>query len=126
MTPQGYGEQSGQAWHEGAELYRLLAENSTDLISKHTSEGVYTYASPACRSLLGYEPEELLGHSAYEFVHPDNLEQTRTTHPLMPRHPDPYTVSYRIRRKDGSYIWVETTTRRVQQSRADDVIETTA
>ena len=126
MTQQSYGKQSGQASHEDEVLFRLLAENSTDMISKHTSEGVYTYASPACRSLLGYEPEELLGHSAYEFVHPDDLEQTRTTHPLMPRHPDPYTVSYRIRRKDGSYIWVETTTRRVQQSRADDVIETMA
>ena len=126
MTPQGYGEQSGQAWHESAELYRLLAENSTDLISRHTSAGVYTYASPACRSLLGYEPEELVGHSAYEFVHPDDLERTRTTHPLIPRHSAPSTVSYRIRRKDGSYVWFETTARRVRQPRADDVIETTA
>ena len=126
MTQQSYGKQSGQASHEDEVLFRLLAENSTDMISKHTSEGVYTYASPACRSLLGYEPEELLGHSAYEFVHPDDLEQTRTTHPLMPRHPDPYTVSYRIRRKDGSYIWIETTTRRVRQPRANDVIETMA
>jgi PAS domain S-box-containing protein len=126
MSPQGYGKQSGQASHEGAELYRLLAENSTDLISKHTSEGLYTYASPACRSLLGYEPEELIGHSAYEFVHPDDLERTRTTHPLIPPHPTPSTVTYRIRRKDGSYVWFETTTRRVRQPRVDDAIETTA
>ncbi len=126
MTPQGYGEQSGQAWHEGAELYRLLAENSTDLISKHTSEGVYTYASPACRSLLGYEPEELVGHSAYEFVHPDDLERTRTAHPLIPRHPATSTVRYRIRRKDGSYVWFETTTRGVLQPGTDDLVETIA
>src|SRR5215212_10161484 len=115
MSQQSYGEQSGQAWHEGAELYRLLAENSTDLISKHTSEGVYTYASPACRILLGYEPEELIGRSAYEFFHPDDLEQTRTTHSLMPQHSDPHTVTYRIRRKSGSYIWFETTTRSVRR-----------
>ena len=126
MTPQRYGKQSGQASHEGEELYRLLAENSTDMISKHTSEGVYTYASPACRSLLGYEPEELVGHSAYEFVHPQDLEQTRTLHPLMPRHPDPYTVSYRIRREDGSYIWFETTTRGVRQPGTEEVLETMA
>ena len=126
MTPQRYGKQSGQASHEGEELYRLLAENSTDMISKHTSEGVYTYASPACRSLLGYEPEELVGHSAYEFVHPQDLEQTSTTHPLMPRHPDPHTVSCRIRRKDGSYIWFETTTRGVRQPGTEEVLETMA
>src|SRR5215207_4853022 len=100
MTPERNGSQTRQLLQESEELYRLLAENSTDLISKHTPEGVYTYASPACRSLLGYEPEELVGHSAYEFVHPDDLERTRTTHPLIPRHHAPSTVSYRIRRKD--------------------------
>jgi hypothetical protein len=36
MTPQSYGRQSGQPSHEGEELYRLLADNSIDLISKHT------------------------------------------------------------------------------------------
>lgn len=82
MTPQSYGRQPS---HEGEELYLLLTENSTDMISRHTSEGVYTYASPACRSLLGYEPEELVGHSAYEFFHPDDLEHSSTTHSLICR-----------------------------------------
>src|SRR5215210_2125638 len=105
MTLGSNGRQSRQASHDSEKLYRLLAENSTDMISKHTSESVYTYASPACRSLLGYEPEELVGHSAYEFFHPEDLEQTRTTLSLMLQHHEPYTVSYRIRRKDGFYIW---------------------
>ena len=78
MTPQSYGRQTRRVSHTAEELYRLLAENSTDMISKHTSEGVYTYASPACRALLGYEPEELVGHSANEFFHPEDLEQTKT------------------------------------------------
>ena len=45
------------------------------MISKHTPEGVYTYASSACRSLLGYDPEELVGRDAYEFLHPDDVEE---------------------------------------------------
>src|SRR5829696_3495673 len=126
MAPQSYGGQSGQPSHEGEELYRLLADNSTDLISKHTPEGLYTYASPACRSLLGYEPEELIGRSAREFVHPDDLERTRTTHPLMAQHCDSHTVTYRIRRKDGSYVWFETTTRGVRQPGTDEPTETIA
>jgi PAS domain S-box-containing protein len=126
MTPQSYGRQSGQPSHEGEELYRLLADNSIDLISKHTPEGLYTYASPACRSLLGYEPEELIGRSAREFVHPDDLERTRTTHPLMAQHCDSHTVTYRIRRKDGSYVWFETTTRGVWQPGTDELTETIA
>ena len=127
MTPQSYGRQSGQPSHEGEELYRLLADNSIDLISKHTPEGLYTYVSPACRSLLGYEPEELMGRPAREFVHPDDLERTRTTHPLMAQHRGSHTVTYRIRRKDGSYVWFETTTRGVvRQPGTEELTETIA
>ena len=108
---------------ENEELYRLLAEHSTDMISKHTPEGVYTYASPACRSLLGYEPEELVGRDAYEFFHPDNLEQISKTHSTILERPDTYTVGYRIRRKDGSYIWFETTSRTVRDQNTDEVLE---
>ena len=123
MTPESNGSQTRQLLQESEELSRLLAENSTDLISKHTPEGVYTYASPACRTLLGYEPEELLGHSAYEFSHPEDLEQIRSTHSLLLQHPDVHTVSYRIRRKDGSYIWFETTSRGVREPGTDEVLE---
>jgi PAS domain S-box-containing protein len=126
MTPQSYGRQTRRVSHTSEELYRLLAENSTDMISKHTSEGVYTYASPACRALLGYEPEELVGHSANEFFHPEDLEQAKTTPAVIPQHPDLYTISYRIRRKDGSYIWFETTSRRVREPGTDEVLEIVA
>src|SRR5919202_5322619 len=88
---------------ESDELYRLLAEHSTDMISKHTPEGVYTYASPASRSLLGYDPEDLLGRNAYELFHPDDIEEIKRTHSAILERPDTYTVGYRIRRKHGSY-----------------------
>ncbi len=63
-----------QALRASEEKFRLLAENSTDMISRHTPDGVYRYVSPACRTLLGYEPEELVGHSAFEFFYPDDRE----------------------------------------------------
>ncbi len=106
---------------EREELYRLIADNSTDMISKHTPEGVYTYASPACRSLLGYEPEELIGCSAYEFFHPEDLEEIKKAHSLILSLPDPYTVSHRVRRKDGSYVWFETSSRTIQTLDTDTV-----
>ncbi len=105
------------------ELYRLIAANSTDMISKHTPEGVYTYASPACRSLLGYEPEELVGRSAYEFFYPEDLEAIRGVHSSILELPDTYTVSYRIYRKDESYIWFETTSRTVKDPETNAVQE---
>jgi PAS domain S-box-containing protein len=108
---------------ESNELYRLLAEHSTDMISKHTPEGVYTYASPASRSLLGYDPEDLVGRDAYEFLHPDDLEEIQRTHSAILERPDTYTVAYRIRRKDGSYTWFETTSRTVRDPETDEVLE---
>ena len=57
--------------------FRMLAENSTDMISCHTLDGAYTYASPACKSLLGYGPEELIGHSCYEFINVETLPEVK-------------------------------------------------
>jgi len=115
--------ESEAALRESEELYRLLAENSTDMISKHTPDGVYLYASPACHALLGYEPEELVGRSAYEFFHPDDLEAIRQTHSTILELPDTYTVSYSTRRKDGSYIRFETTSRTIRDPETGEVRE---
>ena len=91
--------------------YRLLAENSTDMISKHTPSGVYTYVSPVCTNLLGFEPEDLIGTSAYDYFHPEDLQQIQNSHSSINAKNNIATVIYRIRRKDGSYTWFETTSR---------------
>lgn len=103
--------------------FRLLAENSTDFISRHTPEGIYLYASPACRRLLGYEPEELIGHPAYEFFHPDDIPVITTSHKTILDRRIVTTVSYRIRRKDGAYIWFETTSHTVHDKQTGEIIE---
>ena len=56
------------------ELYRLLAENSTDTIVRGDLDGVRLYISPAVRTLLGYEPEAMIGRKAIDIVHPDDIE----------------------------------------------------
>ncbi len=94
--------------------YRLLAEHATDMISRHDPGGLYVYASPACRHLLGYEPEELIGRSAYDFFHPDDVQQIKQSHDAILDRPNASTVSYRLRRKDGSYALVETTSRTIR------------
>ena len=111
----GNGGDSGiEMLREGETLYRLLAENATDLISRHTLGGVYTYASPASKPLLGYEPEELVGSSAYDLFHPEDLEEIRKSHSNITDGRGAYTVSYRIRRKNAEYTWFETTSRVVR------------
>lgn len=98
------------------ERYRLMTENATDMISRHTLDGIYLYVSPACRPLLGYAPEEMLGRSAYDFFHPDDLTEIQHSNTAIQEQPIVYTASYRIRRKDGDYIWFETTSRTIRDA----------
>jgi PAS domain S-box-containing protein len=107
---------------ESESSFRLLAENSTDLISRHRPDGTYLYASPACLSLLGYMPDEMVGRDIYELIHPDDLPVTRASHEAMMAK-QVQTVSYRVRRKDGSYLWLESTSRAIADQATGDVIE---
>ena len=98
---------------ESEERFRLLAENSTDMISRHTPEGIYLYASPASERLMGYSPEDLIGHSSYEFIEPDDIPNVEQSHSTILEKQVVFTVVYRIKRKDGKFIWLETTSRTI-------------
>lgn len=88
--------------------YRMLAEHSTDMISKHAADSTMLYVSPACRTLLGYEPEELLGKQVDEFLHPDDQAAYEAINPASADVSDVVTLAFRFRRKDGAYVWLET------------------
>lgn len=91
--------------------YRWLAESTTDLISRHSRDGTFLYASRAARDLLGYEPEELIGVSAYDLFHPDDLADLLNKSPRVYYHAGFYRQTYRFRARDGHYVWFETTSR---------------
>ncbi|HEY9608872.1 PAS domain S-box protein [Allocoleopsis sp.] len=117
-------KQAEEALRESEARFRLIAENSTDMISRHTpEEGIFLYASPACQTLLGYDPEDLVGHSAYEFFHPDDLAQIRKSHATILELPVTYTVAYRHHCKDGHYIWLETTCRTIRDPQTGAILE---
>ncbi len=103
--------------------YRLMAENSTDMITRHNPKGVFLYVSPASKALLGYEPSELIGRLPNYYFHPDDLETVAKAHSKVLALPITYTVSYRIRCKDDNYIWFETTSRTIRDPETGSVQE---
>jgi PAS domain S-box-containing protein len=96
------------ALEESERLHRMLSETSGDVVSRADSEGRYTYVSAAARRLYGWDPEEMVGRSAFEFIHPDDQAVTRTRlAELVGGAADEVTAEYRLRRSDGDWLWVE-------------------
>ncbi|MBD3404288.1 PAS domain-containing protein [candidate division GN15 bacterium] len=99
--------------------YRLLADKALDMISHHAPDGTYLWVSPSANTLLGYEPGELVGTNAYDYFHPDDLAEIQRSHTTIMRGTRVYTVQYRIRRANSSYVWFETNSAVVRDETGD-------
>lgn len=103
--------------------YQWLAESTTDLISRHARDGTFLYASNAARELLGFEPEELIGISAYQLFHPADLSDLLNKSPQVYYHNGFYQQTYRFRAKSGRYVWFETTSRTRRDPTTGELID---
>ncbi len=94
--------------------YRLLADNSTDMVTLLGPDRRRTYVSPASERLLGWRPEELVGQDPRVFVHPEDEEDLSANMALLAAQGQAPPVCYRARCKDGTWAWVEAVGRRMQ------------
>lgn len=91
-----------------ADFFRLLADHSTDTLVRGNLDGVRLYISPAVRTLLGYEPEELVGRRASEINHPDDARAFgQMMADIRAGRIDRATTEHRQRHKDGHWVWIE-------------------
>ncbi|MCP5411525.1 MAG: PAS domain-containing sensor histidine kinase [Alphaproteobacteria bacterium] len=92
---------------QGAAMYRFLADNSMDLITRHSSDGCVCFASPATHALLGRAPEEIVGLAPAELVHPDDLAAVQSALMEASYFGRLGEAQVRLRHKDGHHVWAE-------------------
>jgi len=102
-----------RALQEQQRLYRIVAENASDVVGIHSLDGTFQYVSPSAETVLGHASQELLGSNPSALVAPEDLAFWRTAFSAAVRG-QPASGSYRLRHGGGAYIWVETVTGPIQ------------
>jgi diguanylate cyclase (GGDEF)-like protein/PAS domain S-box-containing protein len=87
--------------------FEVLADTLGEMVSRHTPDGVYTYASGSTTAIFGFSPDELIGESGYDFVHPDDVDDVRGAHAVLLNGGERVDVNYRCRHKNGAWIFCE-------------------
>lgn len=103
-----------EAWRNSDE-FRLLTENSSDMVTRIGPDRKRRYISPACRRILGQEPADLIGSAPRDVTHPEDRQQMiDTLRPVYAGEQEEATSVYRIRHSDGRWIWLEASVRSVR------------
>ncbi len=98
--------------------YRLLAEESNDIISRHGPDIRTTYISPAIKRILGYASWEILGTLTTASIHPDDVDVLAGMFRNSYHGDGRWTATIRHRHKQGHYVWLEVTARSLRDARS--------
>jgi diguanylate cyclase (GGDEF)-like protein/PAS domain S-box-containing protein/excisionase family DNA binding protein len=104
--------QAEEALRASEARFRALSENATDLVSIADAQGIFRYVSPAYQTILGYDPNEMIGTECFDYFHPDDIAGVRQ------RWADRVAgligttrTETRFRHADGSWRWIENNVR---------------
>ena len=106
--------------------FRLLAEESSDMVMRISLDENISYISPSCSRILGWDAGQLSGTSALAGIHSDDLSRVKqTVAGLKQGTIDETKIIYRNRNRQGQWIWLETTlhaTRNIGTGNIDGVV----
>ena len=98
------------------EWFRILTENSQDMVTVISPDGKILYCSPSTRHSLGYSPEELRTQDSFSFLHPEDVAKAREAVARAFTDPDERSyVEYRVRHANGSWRWLESIGKRLPE-----------
>ena len=101
--------------------YRMLVENSCDIIFSLDMDGYCDYVSPAWKNLLGHEPADIIGHNFREFVNQEDIQRCAHIIKAVMRTNSIQEMTYRVHHADGSWRWH---TARVNRHRDENGVQT--
>jgi diguanylate cyclase (GGDEF)-like protein/PAS domain S-box-containing protein len=97
------------------EMYRFLAENSMDAIWQLDDQLRFVYVSPAIKNLLGYQPEEVIGHSLFGLLDQESSKivsegyTKRKDLQEQGKRWESSTYTVEVKHRDGHSVWMEVT-----------------
>ncbi|MFA6363490.1 PAS domain S-box protein [Methanoregula sp.] len=95
-----------EALKESEEKFRLIVENSHDIIYTLTAKGVFIFVSPAWTNLLGHPVTQVTGHPFMEFVHPDDIPGCMAfLRSVILKGQRQEGIEYRVKHRDGTWYW---------------------
>ena len=97
-----------EATRESEERFRALIQHASDVVVLLQPEGTISYVSPSISSMLGHQPEDLVGRGVLDFVHPDDWPAVlQAIQQLLVAPEATARVESRVRHFDGSWRVIE-------------------
>ena len=93
---------------EAKNWYRLLADNTIDLVCLHNLDSSFKYVSPSIKNLLGYTPEDLIGKYPADLIHPEDLAKFKSQIGTIINKNKRVSEQVRLINSNGEYQWFET------------------
>ncbi|MHA2244698.1 MAG: PAS domain S-box protein [Candidatus Hodarchaeales archaeon] len=99
-----YLKQTEDELQQSEERFRELIGNLSDIVVELDSEGNFVFISSQVYEIFGYKPEEVIGRSGFEFIHPDDLEIAIRAFEKVMGGKSGYHFEFKVKHNDGYYV----------------------
>ncbi|MBV7506182.1 PAS domain S-box protein [Bacillus sp. sid0103] len=90
------------------ELYKLITENTTDMIKVYSKDGKVVYASPSHEDGIGYTPDQLIGKTVCDLIIPEEIDQLKKVYQKLIETEEPQLLQTQVQTGNNEVIYSET------------------